>query len=180
MNPALYIVNSIVKIGFFNQNDLNEAHETSGNGFLDFLTMKPIQKIILSAVKQLNPEILTAIQQHCDTLLVMYKLTPLPITVNYKSPETLGVDRLAAAVGSLKYCQTNVLIIDIGTCITYDLLDHNRVFQGGIIAPGINMRLKSMHEFTARLPLAERKNNQGFIGKTTEECMQSGAFNGNC
>lgn len=178
MNLALDIGNSRIKIGLFDKDDLIESVEIKEAGLVNFLTGKSIQNAILSTVKALSPEVLKSAQQHCANTLVLESTTPLPIAVNYKTPETLGVDRLAAAVGALKYSQTNVLVIDIGTCITYDLIDSKHIFQGGLIAPGLNMRLKAMHEFTSGLPLAELKSTQNLIGKTTEECLLSGALNG--
>lgn len=178
MNLALDIGNSRIKIGLFNKDDLIESVEIKEAGLVNFLTGKSIQNAILSTVKALSPDVLKSAQQHCTNTLVLDPTTPLPIAVNYKTPETLGVDRLAAAVGALKYSQTNVLVIDIGTCITYDLIDSKHIFQGGLIAPGLNMRLKAMHEFTSGLPLAELKSTQNLIGKTTEECLLSGALNG--
>lgn len=101
--------------------------------------------------------------------------TPLPIKLNYGTPETLGADRIAAAVGAWQlFTDQNILIIDSGTCITYDIVSSEGVYQGGVIAPGLEMRLRAMHEFTARLPKVEPGAPQS-PGKTTIECMQLGA-----
>ena len=101
----------------------------------------------------------------------------LPIRLNYKTAETLGSDRISAAVAAWqRYPHKNVLIIDLGTCLTIDLLDKNGTFQGGLIAPGIQMRLDAMHKFTNALPKVEINRNVTFPGKSTSESMQVGAY----
>lgn len=103
----------------------------------------------------------------------------LPITLNYKTLETLGHDRIAAAAGaSALYPNQNTLIIDIGTAITIDFLTAGGVFEGGIISPGPEMRAKAMNQFTGRLPLVEISNEANLQGKTTVEAMQFGITNG--
>lgn len=178
MNAAVDIGNTLVKVGLFKDSDLVETHDLLPGELGEFFSDTKVNDIILSTVKPLSDQIIQEIQQHCKKVIVLIASTPLPISINYKTPETLGMDRLAAAVGTLNYSQNNTLIIDLGTCITYDLLDKHQVFQGGIISPGLEMRLRAMHEFTAELPLVKLKTEQDLIGKTTEECMLSGALNG--
>jgi type III pantothenate kinase len=107
-------------------------------------------------------------------------LSDLPIANNYDTPSTLGPDRLAAAIGaSILYQKQNIVIIDMGTCIKYDLLLASGSFEGGIIAPGLHMRLKSMHHFTQKLPLLENWDTwPNLVGKSTQEAMLSGVLNG--
>lgn len=107
--------------------------------------------------------------------------TPLPLTLLYKTPETLGVDRIALSCGAQAFYPLQpVLVIDAGTCITYDFKDKQARYHGGAISPGINMRLQAMHHFTARLPAVtlplEKKIPR--IGQSTRESMLSGAVNG--
>lgn len=98
-----------------------------------------------------------------------------PFNVQYHTPETLGQDRLAAvsAVYAL-YKKKNVLVIDCGTCITYDFLTGDGDYLGGNIAPGLRMRLRSMHEYTNRLPLVEFPDELSWIGQSTEQALQTG------
>jgi len=110
--------------------------------------------------------------------------TLLPITNAYTTPTTLGKDRLSAAVGAnALFPGKNVLSIDAGTCLKYDFTDSQAVYHGGAISPGLNMRLRAMHNFTARLPLivptnlAEIPLNK-LIGNDTNASMLSGALNG--
>jgi type III pantothenate kinase len=105
--------------------------------------------------------------------------TPLPISKNYETPSTLGADRIAACVGAnFLFPDEDLIVIDMGTCITYDLIDKSAVFQGGIISPGVKMRFNAMHSFTKRLPLVEPEKAPVFIGKSTSQAMQSGVMNG--
>ena len=105
--------------------------------------------------------------------------TRLPVKVRYATPETLGVDRLAAVCGALQlFPGQPCLVIDVGTCINYEVLDGDAVYWGGIISPGVNMRFKAMHTFTARLPLIEPVDGTPLIGNSTQTCMQSGVMNG--
>lgn len=105
---------------------------------------------------------------------------PVPLTSTYKTPDTLGMDRLAAAVESAKrFPGQDVLCIMAGTCLTFDFVDNKGVYQGGSISPGLKMRLKAMHTFTGRLPFAEIPGSApALIGTSTEASLQSGAING--
>lgn len=108
--------------------------------------------------------------------LHLNRQTPLPFGLCYQTPETLGFDRIAAAAGAICLCPDKpVLIIDVGTCITYDFCA-NRQFLGGNIAPGIAMRIKAMHAFTAALPDTETDYSVDPMGKSTSTAMQAGAF----
>jgi len=105
--------------------------------------------------------------------------TALPITNNYKTPKTLGRDRLSVAVAAADiFPNKNCLIIDAGTCITYDFIDKNKIYHGGSITPGIEMRLKAMNAFTANLPLVNRKKLSNTVGTDTVTSIRTGAQHG--
>ena len=113
--------------------------------------------------------------------LVLSNNTAIPISLNYATPNTLGTDRIALAVGAFSlYPNKNCLIISAGTCITIDVLDQNGTYQGGIISPGLTIRLQSLHTFTENLPLLKHSDLKQFplIGKSTQESMESGIYNG--
>lgn len=102
----------------------------------------------------------------------------LPFRIGYRTPETLGADRLAVVAGArCHYAEDPLLVIDAGSCITIDYVDSDNVFRGGVIMPGVAMRLRAMHTLTARLPLLEVNDDAPLIGSTTEECMMSGSVN---
>lgn len=101
------------------------------------------------------------------------------IVNRYKTPGTLGLDRLAGIIGARAlYPRQNCLVIDIGTCITYDVVDKDGVYEGGSISPGLNMRLRAMHELTGRLPLIPLTDFEGLEGHDTQTSMLSGVING--
>ncbi len=112
------------------------------------------------------------------------KDTAIPIINLYKTPDTLGKDRLASAVGAnARFPNSNVLVIDAGTCIKYDFVNASNQYLGGAISPGLNMRLQAMHNFTARLPLIHPLMENpiediSLTGDTTNKSMLSGTYNG--
>lgn len=114
-----------------------------------------------------------------DNLLILTHTTPLPIKINYATPHTLGADRVAAAVGaSMLFPSTPLLVVDAGTCITLDLVTAEPAFEGGDIAPGVEMRLKAMHDFTHNLPNVSVNGPLPPFGKDTDTAIRSGAING--
>lgn len=135
---------------------------------------------IFSSVRKSEEEIRNVCTQ--VDLMVLNKDTSLPIGVHYKTPETMGLDRIAAAVGAnYLYPHENVLVIDMGTCITYDIVNRQGTFQGGIIAPGLKMRMRAMNYFTERLPdiSSDWQNiplNFGSVGKSTLEGLVKGSY----
>ena len=107
------------------------------------------------------------------------ELTPVPVINLYRSKSTLGKDRLAAAVAAAgRFPGKDVLVINAGTCITYDLVNARKEYLGGGISPGIHMRLEALHTFTGKLPLIRIKKIETLIGNTTERSILSGVLNG--
>jgi type III pantothenate kinase len=105
--------------------------------------------------------------------------TKLPFTNRYETPKTLGVDRLALVSASVqKYANKNVLIIDAGTCITYDFINQSNNYLGGAISPGIRLRYKSLNNLTANLPLLRTDKPKTITGNSTEASIHSGVVFG--
>jgi type III pantothenate kinase len=105
--------------------------------------------------------------------------TPSPITNNYRTPKTLGLDRLAAAIGARTlFPDKDLLVIDAGTAITFDLVEGKGTFAGGNISPGLRSRFRALHEFTANLPLADEQGKIPLVGQTTEEAIKAGVIHG--
>ncbi|MCI4671110.1 MAG: type III pantothenate kinase [Bacteroidia bacterium] len=105
--------------------------------------------------------------------------TDFPIKNAYKTPDTLGTDRIVAVIGAqTRISDGAVLVIDAGTAITYDYADEYGTYHGGGIGPGMNMRFKALHEFTARLPLLEAEEIAPLVGQSTQESILSGVVNG--
>lgn len=104
---------------------------------------------------------------------------PLPIKIGYKTPTTLGPDRIAAAAGAVSlFPGEHLLVVDMGTAVTYDYVDADALYVGGNIAPGIGMRLRSLHNFTARLPQVDGYGDIPLFGYDTASAMRSGAVRG--
>ena len=138
----------------------------------------PEHPLAISSVQKNEPELC----QLFPDAFILNSHTKLPITLNYDTPETLGPDRIALAVGAYYlFPGENNLICDLGTCMTIDFVDKDGVFQGGIISPGLTMRMKAMSHYTKSLPdissewndLKERRE-----GKTTRESLLNGSLTG--
>jgi type III pantothenate kinase len=135
---------------------------------------------ILSNVSKLSRPLTEFFEDNAN-MLKFDKTTAIPIELDYKTPESLGTDRVANAVAAHKlHPGKNVLIIDFGTCLKYDIVTAEGMFKGGAIAPGIQMRFKAMHKKTGNLPRIKswEPNEQEWPGKDTRSCMVSGVIQG--
>ena len=123
-------------------------------------------------------------RQELETLFTCIELThksKLPFYNKYGTPKTLGVDRLALVSAAVsQFPNTNVLVIDAGTCVTYDFVTHNKDYFGGAISPGVKSRYKSLHDYTENLPLLEKQIPENLIGDSTTNSIHSGVVNGIC
>ena len=178
MNLAIDIGNTRTKLGFFEGETLvrkETLERLSVDEVKSRLYNHSVSACILSSVSETDPGIRELLALETD-FVELTSDTPLPIGNHYATPKTLGKDRLAAAVGAWSFFPGKTcLVIDAGTCITSDVLSEDGIFKGGNISPGIDMRLKAMHTFTARLPLVGRGTTEHWIGTTTTEALQNGA-----
>ncbi|MDR2775621.1 MAG: type III pantothenate kinase [Tannerella sp.] len=139
---------------------------------------RPEQGIISSVVN--TDEALTDyLKEHLNYFLLPDEYTPIPIRTEYETRNTLGMDRIAAAVGSC-YLQPgrNLLVIDAGTAITYEVIESSGIYIGGNISPGLTTRFKALNAFTKRLPLVKEKDDVPLIGTSTETAILAGVING--
>lgn len=135
---------------------------------------------VLSSVGKLDENDILWLKDHYNLLEISHS-SAFPFQNLYGTPQTLGIDRMVLAAGAvLMYPNQNILIIDAGTCVTYDFVTSNNEYLGGAISPGLRLRYESLHNFTAKLPLLTKKFPENFIGNTTEEAMHSGVLNGLC
>ncbi|WP_026914560.1 type III pantothenate kinase [Christiangramia portivictoriae] len=133
---------------------------------------------ILSAVTKVEGMIISELKSR-TVFLQLSQDTPVSFRNEYATPHTLGLDRIALMAAAVhQFPKKNVLVIDAGTCITFDLKTDEEKYLGGAISPGLEMRFKSLHKFTANLPLISAKPDVDLIGNTTESSMQSGIING--
>ncbi len=182
MNLIIDIGNTRVKIAFFNKNDLVEKailETLSLDDLSGLLKGQNIDAVIVS-VSGKDTEGMDKWLAERYYFIKLHHQTPIPIKNLYSTPETLGKDRLAAVIAAqYLFPHKNCLAIDSGTCITYNFINDRAEFIGGNIAPGLNMRLKAMHHFTAKLPLVER-NTEGvatsnLVAQSTQQAMLNGA-----
>lgn len=164
MQLTVDIGNSRNKYGIFKEDELIKSIidlRDPGGIMMECFDQYPgIEAVIISSVnKQIDPQAFSIPERlHC---IYLSHKTPIPIKNSYKSPETLGHDRIALIVAShYKFPGHNSLVIDIGTCVTFDLVNESGTYVGGIISPGIGLRFSTMHNGTARLPLIEYNKNQ--------------------
>lgn len=177
------IGNTRTKLAVFSGNEAKEIFVTQN---LSVKLLKEIVKkypllssVILSSVKDYSSDVDNFLQNKFY-FLKLDSHTLLPIKILYKSPQTLGKDRMAIATAShLLFPDKNVLTIDAGTTITYDFVNENGEYLGGSISPGIQMRLKALHLFTGKLPLVDLSvSNIELVGSDTKSAILSGVLNG--
>lgn len=183
INLVIDIGNSRTKIALFNQDDLmfNVPVNRLTVAHLQMLKDEhpQLNKAILSSVRERDEELVGYLSQNFSQFIELDERTGLPILNLYESPETLGKDRLAAAVGAYElFPGRNLLIIDAGTAITYDLVNENGEFLGGNISPGLEMRFKALNHFTGKLPLVTPSDDADLFGKNTISAIRSGVQNG--
>jgi type III pantothenate kinase len=171
--------NTRIKVGLFQDSHLQEVHAFS-NDELDklksyLIKYKDIPGIISSVRSDKNTKWLKGLLP--DSILFNHQL-PVPLTNNYESPTTLGIDRLANAIAAANISEKNALVIDIGTCIKYDFVRYPKIYEGGSISPGIELRYRAMNQFTGKLPFIDDRIQGPFIGKNTLDAMRSGVMNG--
>lgn len=136
-------------------------------------------KAIISSVKDIPNELFFELKKIKTEFLILDENTKVPIKNLYQNPETLGKDRLAAAIGAkFLFPNTNILIIDAGTAITYDIVTEKGEYLGGNISPGLMMRFKALNKFTGKLPLAKPNIDVPLYGKNTYEAIKAGVQNG--
>ena len=140
-----------------------------------------IEASIISSVISIEPAIVNALHRLSKHFILFDHLTPVPLKNDYGTPETLGQDRLAAAVGAKSLCpDENLLIIDAGSAITYDFVTAEGEYIGGNIAPGLKMRFTMLHRMTKKLPLVEVEEKEliPLFGKNTRDAIAAGVVRG--
>jgi type III pantothenate kinase len=178
---AVDIGNSYIKCGIFQGDTLLESSSFLLGQWKEishFSRDKNIANTVVCSVKDTQPSDLKKLSLPGKIFMLKHSLS-FPVTLQYKSPQTLGMDRLAAIVGAYyTFKGENVLVVDAGTCLTFDVLTGTGIHLGGAISPGREMRLKAMHSFTAKLPEVGPDSQYQLIGQSTEEAMRNGAQTG--
>ena len=181
-NLVIDIGNSRTKLAVFNNRELChfEIHDLADEASIDrLITEYAIRNSIITSVNKEVTALEDKLRLHTNFTRFSAEIQRL-VNLTYRTPNTLGLDRLAAIIGARSlYPQQNCLVIDAGTCITYDAVDREGTFSGGSISPGLNMRFQAMHTFTGRLPLVAADGKfAGWQGDDTVSSMVSGVQNG--
>jgi type III pantothenate kinase len=183
MNLIVDVGNTFVKFAIFKNDKL--IHKTSFELSEFKKQYKALKKefpklkhAIISSVGRLSEKQIDSIEDDLKTHELNHK-TKVPFKNSYKTPKTLGVDRIALASASVnQFPDNNVLIIDAGSCITYDFVTDKNEYLGGAISPGIRLRYQALHNLTANLPLLEKDQPKTIVGNTTESSIHSGVVYG--
>ncbi len=182
MNLIVDIGNTLIKVGVVDNGKLQESltMEVFDTGVIKTLTSKYyITRSIVCSTRGQQSQIEESLRQIVGHCLLFDTSVEVPIGVQYSTPETLGRDRIAAAVGAQQvYGRTDMLIIDFGSAITIDLVSKDGGFEGGVISAGVGMRLRALHEYTASLPLCEATHEVKEIARSTQEALEQGVMQG--
>ena len=183
MNLIIDIGNTSAKLAIFEHNKLKILERSSASKLL-FSVKKllnnysEISKILVASVATIPDGLISNLSTQCE-VLVLDRHFKMPFENLYKTPESLGIDRLALVAAAIdQYPKTNTLVIDAGTCITYDFVNAKAQYLGGAIAPGLNMRYTALHEHTANLPILNPSSVEHFIGTSTASSIHSGVVHG--
>lgn len=172
--------NTQIKCAVFDNQILVASEVFATNSDQDpqiFFSGYTLNKIIVSSVIHLRSDFL---DKSKATIIEFTNRSIIPLKNMYRTPETLGLDRLANACGAYEYNQRKgpVLVVDMGTCVKFDLVDENLEYKGGSISPGLAMRFKALHDYTAKLPLLSSVESPKLLGTSTQESICSGVQNG--
>jgi type III pantothenate kinase len=167
---------------------LYEGRNCLRTGFYPKFLVRDIRKLcrenavaagIISSTRHKNTSVIKYLKKELDTFIELDHKTKIPVTNAYATPKTLGMDRLAAAVGAYtKNPGKAHLVIDAGSCMTLDIIDKEGCFQGGNITPGMYMRVKAMNDHTDKLPLVPLAYHEELLGRSTKMALQNGAVRG--
>jgi type III pantothenate kinase len=181
-NLVIDIGNTLIKAAIFEGDEMvfTDHYPYFDNQVLDALFERySVEKSIISTVKKQTEAWQAQLAQQTQ---LIYFNTAMATDINnhYKTPHTLGLDRLASIIGANHlYPQQNSLVIDGGTCITYDFIDGGANYYGGSISPGLNMRYKALNHYTAALPVVKYDKDFDLnTGVDTETAIRSGVQNG--
>ena len=180
MKLVIDIGNTSTKLALFEGKDvfaISNINKCSLKSIQEFVANKDVSDAIISSVKEIDSEILSISDYYKG--FILSKNIPVPIKNHYKTPDTLGKDRLAAVVGAYSlYPKKDIIVFDAGTCLTIDFISEKGEYIGGRISPGIEMRYKALHTFTDKLPLVQEEKTTPIIGDDTKSSISSGVQQG--
>jgi type III pantothenate kinase len=174
MNLLIDSGNTFIKAAFCNGSEIGDIEMfRTVEDLKNTIAKQAPENIIISSVNKSSFELASLFPK--SNIIHLTSDTPIPISNKYLTPQTLGMDRLAAVIGAnFLFPKHSCLCIDAGTCITYDIIDEKSQYWGGSISPGVEMRFKALNTFTAKLPLIVRTDNVELTGNNTENSILSG------
>lgn len=182
MNLAIDIGNTRTKVAVYENDiilDIKIFEQKNFRKKIENLTSKCSNKpnIVLTSVKNFSTDDQEWLSERSN-LTIINAQTPLPFQNKYSTPQTLGIDRRVLASGAvIQFPKQNRLVIDAGTCITYDFITAKDEYLGGAISPGINLKYKSLNDYTDKLPLLSINEKHDIIGNSTNNSIHSGILN---
>jgi len=182
MNLVVDIGNTLTKLAWFDQGEMRESLRFAREEPVDYdeiLRREPAEMAIVSSVGANDPALYRVLEKNLKKLIFLDHHTLLPVRIGYRTPETLGHDRIAACVGArCLFPGSNVLVIDMGTTITIDFINAAGEYPGGNISPGLNSRFRALNEYTAKLPLIECDSSFPGFGTDTRTAIIAGVQQG--
>jgi len=185
MNLIVDVGNTYIKLAVFQEHSLLWQQKLEPEDFPKlvkkvFKEYPAIQAAIISSVGEFDQKYISLVSVFVEVYLLSHS-TKIPFKNSYATPQTLGMDRVALATAAFYHNpDANTLVIDAGTCITYDMINDYGEYLGGAISPGLRMRYSSLHEYTSELPLLEPEDFVDIIGNSTNASIHSGVLNGIC
>ena len=172
IKAAVFEDNTLLDLIIFDKKEMVEKIEFILEKFLK------IASIVVASVGNMDKSVFHTLEKKIPIHFISHE-SRFPFVNLYTTPKPLGIDRMVLATGAtLQFPHQNRLVIDAGTCITYDFIDEDNRYLGGAISPGIRLRYESLHQFTAKLPLLNKAYPEYVIGNSTEESIHSGVVNG--
>ncbi len=182
MNLVIDVGNTRAKLAVFKQDNIKEERVCSLEEVITqvklLIKKYSIKACILSSVVDLSSDFIKNLR-NIIPVFELSKTSKVPFKNKYKTPDTLGLDRMALIAGAVNlYPETNCLVIDAGTCITFDFVNRGANYFGGAISPGIRMRYNALSDYTSKLPKLTISGTFELIGNTTQSSIHSGVLNG--
>lgn len=177
--------NTFLKATFIDGDDVCRVmrlHSADLDILLNELDCLGVDSAAFGAVGKIDVRLVESLRNAVSgEMLLLTHTTPLPITIDYLTPSTLGLDRIEAAVGATRFFPGDACIVaDAGTALTLDMVDATGTFRGGNISPGLHLRLSSLHQAASALPLVPAEGELPPIGHDTESALRCGALSGIC
>ena len=183
MNLIIDVGNSLVKIAVFDRREIQDRYEVRQTHVLKTLrnirkAWSQVDKVMIASVSTFSKTKMAYLEKYYQ-VHVLSSNSNLPFKNTYSTPKTLGFDRIALVSAAVQnYPSKNALIIDAGSCITYDFINSKKAYLGGAISPGIMMRYKALSSFTSNLPLLKIETPKQMTGDSTRSSMHSGVIHG--